>query len=426
MCQCIRPSLLIVVCLYLPMAGPLVGWARGDEQAGKSENGSAASAHLAKLQKLSLQRLFEAYASAKYGAFASRNRNYLPKDVVLTEIIRRGGAECEEFLKKKFEAATKQSNGPFPTPNLELLTALRRIHKKPDPVFVDVAIPKDLEATTRNLPTFGVALKNVDEEKTAVVIAFGGNYRTGRLARWRFEVRDSRGKLLPQRDWEATRGGGMFMVRGLDYGKTWTASLPMGNYIKITQPGEYTVRILYHDRQTIADLDDVDGLIMCSSKPFKLKVARAVPKVVTVPPGSRKRALALVAALPDDGPIRVVMGTYGPAFHKFMDPKSPQGQLHTMGCDALPGLLEALRDEKLSYRRRGWVLAMLYVFTGERDLNPLSWTKWHGVLPACEYRGLGCEGSISGGTPSRKEQRELTDQWLKLQAECWDFREAKR
>jgi hypothetical protein len=402
----------------------MAGSAGGDEKESKPKNESVASTPLAKLQKLTEKELFEAFSKAARDGRRSRFDADLSKDFVLTEMIRRAGPKCEEFLKKQFEASKKVADH-FDGQNLELLTALRRIQNKPDPVTVDVTLPRDLQATTRSLPKIQVALKNVDKDESPVVIAFGGDYRSGRLARWRFEVRDSKGNILPQRETESMAGGGMYGIGQLAYGKSWKASLSMENYVRIKEPGEYTVRILYHDEETIADLDDVKGLITCVSKPFKLKIGKAVPKIVTVPAGSRKRALALVAALPENGMMRVVMGTYGPDYHKFISPKSPQGQLQAMGWDAVAGMLEALRDDKLTSRRRGWVLAMLFIITGERDLNPFSWRKWNEVLPAYEYRGPGCTGS-GGGSVSVKEQRELSDLWLKLQPEAWDFREDKK
>jgi hypothetical protein len=108
-----------------------------------------------------------------------------------------------------------------------------------------------------------------------------------------------------------------------------------------------------------------------------------------------------------------------------MDPNSSEGQLCKMGRDALPGLLDALRDEKLSFHRRGWVLGFLYTLTYERDLDPFSWEKGEGVTPAYEIRGSG-SSSGGGGKPNPAGQREYTQEWLKLAAECWDFREAKK
>jgi hypothetical protein len=403
-----------------------MSWAQGNQGADKAKETSARQAQAAELQKLSHQKLFGAYDTAKMDGFASRHSKLLTKDQVLTEIIRRGDIECEEFLKQKFADTRKQKESD--EQNLELLTALRRVQKKPDPVMIEVRVSKNLEGTTRNLPTMQVSLKNVDDEKIPVTIAFGGDYRTGRLARWRFQVHDSKGELLPEREWEAgiMGGGGMFQVGGLLYGSVWKAELPMGDFVKITKPGEYSVRILYHDHQTIADLDDINGLILCGSKPFKLKVVKAAPAVIEVATGSRERAAKLIGNLSDDGPIRVVMGNYGPSFHDFIDPKSPEGQLLTMRWDAVPGLIEALRNENLSFRRRGWVLAMLYVIVEERDLNPFSWIKGNGVLSAYEYKGLGCTGSGGGGAEDLKRQRQFADGWLKLQAECWEFREVRR
>src|SRR5262249_6886801 len=149
--------------------------------------------------------------------------------------------------------------------------ALRRVQKKRDPITVEITNPNDLEATTRQLPTIRVFLMNLDEEMSPVAIALGGDYRSGRKARWRFVVHDPKGNLLPQRQRESMVGGGMFEIGELAHGEVWGTSLRMDRFVKITEPGEYTVRILYHDRETIADLEDVTGLIVCGSRPFKLK-----------------------------------------------------------------------------------------------------------------------------------------------------------
>ena len=364
---------------------------------------------------------------------------------MLTEIVRRADQACEQLLLKQLSARadaakkaaeeakreTEQNpekkvririgSGRDENENFELLTALRRVQKKPDPLTIEVSFPWLYKSNTRELPAFQVSLKNVHEEKAPVWIKHGGDYRSGREAPWRFEVRDANGKLLPQRQWHAMMGGGMFSQGPLAPGKSWKTTLPMDSYVKITEPGEYTVRVLYHNEQTIADLDDVSGLILCSSKPFKLKVTKAPPKVITLEAESHQRAKALIAGLREDGPIRVVMGEYDASFHDFIDPKSPEGQLHTMGWQAVPELLDALRDPKLSFRKRGWILAMLYVIACERDLNPFESREMAGVLPAYEYRSIGCTGSGSG-RGDEKKQKELADAWLRLAAEYLEFR----
>ncbi len=307
--------------------------------------------------------------------------------------------------------------------NLDSLTKLRREQKKRDPLTIDVEVPKDFHATTRELPVLKVTVKNVDEEKKPVQMALTGSDRC--VGIWRFEVHDSTGKLVRQPN---LMSGGEFVFSDgeLDYGKTANDTLEMRHYVRIKEPGEYTVQLFYHDCTQARFVGrEARDLIWSASKEFKLKVGKPVPKVVEVPAGSRERALKLVAMLSDDGPIRLIDGKYDASLYKFMDPNSPEGQLHKMGRDAVPGLLDALRDEKLSFHRRGWILGMLFFLTEEQDLNPLGWDKDGKIIPDYEIRGMG-SGSGHGGKPNLAGQREFTQEWLKLAAECWDFRETKK
>ena len=102
------------------------------------------------------------------------------------------GQDNNSKSKTQDNADERVESRPAAVPSLEALTKLRRSQKKPDPVTIEVELPKNSHATTRDLPKFRVALKNVDVEKLAVKFKYDGDYRSGRLARWRFEVRDSR------------------------------------------------------------------------------------------------------------------------------------------------------------------------------------------------------------------------------------------
>jgi hypothetical protein len=333
--------------------------------------------------------------------------------------------------KKSSEKAEEQPRKPAEAPDehketLESLTKLRREQKKRDPIAIEVEIPKDLHATTRELPDFSVALKNVDEEKSPVRMwRFG--HGGGQPWRWGVEIRDATGKIVPLRDQGQIEIAGAESLRQLAFGEEWKGEVSLGDHVRIKEPGEYTVRVLYDCKQgTFRSRDgESDSSMMCTSKEFKLKVGKPIPKVVEVPAGSREQAKKLVAALSDDGPIRLIHGNLRPSLYDFMDPKTPEGQLFKMGRDALPGLLDALRDEKLSFHRRGWVLGILYTLTNERDLDPFSWEKGEGVTPAYEIRGFG-SASGGGGQPDLAKQRKFAQEWLKLAAECWDFKEMKK
>ncbi len=107
----------------------------------------------------------------------------------LNEIVRRGGKAWEAVLNAKLEALNKKQvklgqdvddTEPGNHYNLELLTALRRVQKKPDPVVVmwDAKVP--LEATPLSRPRLKVKIKNVDCEKITVGFRNSGDYRSGR------------------------------------------------------------------------------------------------------------------------------------------------------------------------------------------------------------------------------------------------------
>jgi hypothetical protein len=95
----------------------------------------------------------------------------------LDEIVHRGGKAWAAFLDAKLEmlnhkqikafedAADAEPGSNF---NLELLTALRRVQKKPDPLIILLATQGPLEATLLSLPRLKVAIKNVDCGKATV------------------------------------------------------------------------------------------------------------------------------------------------------------------------------------------------------------------------------------------------------------------
>ena len=126
--------------------------------------------------------------------------------------------------------------------NLHLLTALRRVQKKPDPLRILVAGKLKRGYSLQEKPRFTLLLTNLDEEKQPVTgFTVGGDYRTGRLARWRFEVRDEKGRLLPIIGPGLLMGGGLGHWETLEYGESWKAELPLESYVHISAPGKYTL-----------------------------------------------------------------------------------------------------------------------------------------------------------------------------------------
>ena len=101
-----------------------------------------------------------------------------------------------------------------------------QVRTQPDPLAVVIDRPAELKAGTREQPVLNAALKNVDAEMRDVWIQHGGDYRSGRHARWRIHVWDSNGNLLPELPRASFIGGGLLHDGPLAFGDTWEADLP--------------------------------------------------------------------------------------------------------------------------------------------------------------------------------------------------------
>ncbi|MBI4600586.1 MAG: tetratricopeptide repeat protein [Planctomycetes bacterium] len=331
-------------------------------------------------------------------------------ELCLVEMARRGGKAIEDCLAR---AAGER---------LEVLTALRRAQGKRDPLEVVVKGPLDRECELGELPAFEVALTNVDDDKRAFEFTRGGDYRSGRLERWRFDVVDVAENPLPPLPSPDSVHGGLMGFGRLEPGESWETTLEMSKYVDIASPGEHTVRIQYHDHLEIADQTLVDDLILSSSKPLRLVVK---PRAVEATRAELDEAAAQVAGLDPREPLKVIAGHYGPWAHGFIAPDSPQGKLLALGWKAVPALLDEVAKEQIDPARRAWALSLLFAITGRNDprLRP-------GVLGAHSWReagwslfgskrgrevagglGLGGEGTASGGAPDPAAQRELLEAW---------------
>lgn len=380
------------------------------------------------LQKLTDQELQARFSAAKidHSSEVALHEKKVCTEMLLTEMIRRGGKDFEKAIMEKLESQRKDvSRDRDWMQNLPLLTAQRRIQKKPDPVEI---IVKQLGTvtTTRELPCFSVVIKNVDVEKQPFHFSFGGDYRSGRFARCAFEVKDAKGNLLPPRHWESMMGGGMFQMGDLAFGKTWGTELPMGSYVKITEPGEYTVRIFYHNTESIADYSDLTGVIVCASEPFKITVSKPMPRTVYVRDGSNEKVASLVRSLKGKTTVRTVCSKYDTDLYSFIEPTSPEGQLLLMEWSAVPGLLELLKDKNLGTEQRAWIFVMLYTLTHADDMRPFvgnvtsRFSHKNGVIGDYTYKGVGC--FASGGSVINPElQQKFAEEWLKLAPELWEF-----
>ncbi len=94
----------------------------------------------------------------------------------------------------------------------------------------------------------------------------------------------------------------------------------MNSFVRLSKPGEYTVRILYHDVGCIADVSEKDlkNLIFFSSEPFKLDVDKHPRRVIQLQRGSTEKAQKLIKELKAKRSVRIVIGKYDKSFHDFV------------------------------------------------------------------------------------------------------------
>lgn len=319
-------------------------------------------------------------------------------DKYLTEMTRRGGAIIAEHLRKKIgslrqkheevvgDAKEEESDDQHElfkkmsilkrrmeriersARNLELVTALNRIQKKPDPLQVVVHGPQELTREFPGLPALDVTIKNVDPEQREIGFQESGDYRSGRQARWRIEASDATGRVQPLKKLHGfSDAGGLFRQTTLKPGEGWQTTLNMASFVETLQPGEYRIRVLYHNRLTIMDWESVADLIVCQSEPIKLTVKR---RSIPLTKMQQQEIRELLARFDDRQACKIIQGKYGQWAHEFIDPKSDYGRLLTLGWLAVPTLIEELELQGQVPERRAHLLSLLFSITGEN--NPRS------------------------------------------------------
>jgi hypothetical protein len=303
--------------------------------------------------------------------------------------------------------------------DLEELTALRRIQNKPDPVAVWLKPSNERVVQFPEMPVWDVALINQDVEDRSAGYLVGGDGRSGRETRWRIEATDGKGnRIRPLGRGVVEIGGGMVEGRELRPKETSTSSLDLSSYLPALPPGEYKLTVLYSDEETIADDEDVRGLIMCRSPEVTLRVK---PLMVKPDAGRdaeiRKRVVAI-----DDNPQIILDGSYGPWAYEFIPKSSNRGWVLSVGLPAVPALIDMLDDPTFTAGQRAEVLATLFSLTGQNDPRGLgrhlvggfkSWSGPWAIGGQGQRLGIGgidTEESL-GGTIDEAKQKLFVKRW---------------
>jgi hypothetical protein len=300
--------------------------------------------------------------------------------------------------------------------DLEMLTVLRRLQGKPDPLRVEFEPAGSLTALSPGSLSFQVSFVNRDVNSAVFQVQSGGDYRSGRLERWRVELTDAAGKVVPPSRFYSGIGGGMAWMRNLGPGESFPAALTLLHYCAPLIPGEYQMRVFYHDSQSIASLTNNDGLIVASSAPQSLRVT---PRHIELTRQERAQLQEQFEALDPNAPV-LVLDAGSAGMQAIVDePKSPEERLLIAGWKAVPILLAALEDASRSTLRHAWALALLYDITGLEDPR-----LEQGALGRYEVfiasRSLGPNGPIvlgggsgqgRGGAPRAESQARLIEFW---------------
>ncbi len=351
-------------------------------------------------------------------------------DLFLSEAIRRGGDPWRQFVARRWDAIQQQHADAAkddellslvsPLHTVRWLTSIRRLEGKADPLRILVAGKRTWSCNLGYLPKFQVLLTNLDCQQTEVLFTSGGDYRSGRQTKWRFQVTDANGAVLPPLPRLSGIGGGLLEPGTLEYGESWTTQLDMNSYVQITVPGEYTCRILYHEFITIADRRDVTGLIMCTSLPITLTVKPVVTEITREEQRSVRQA---IAELPTKGPVKLLGGVYSENMHDFIKPTSSAGRLLEMQWKGVSQLIDAALDREQNPTQRAWLLAILANLTnrnnprdepgvlGPYEFRDSGWSVWPGT-PGAMSGGLGSsEGTSRGSSIDVRKQLEFAKRW---------------
>lgn len=336
---------------------------------------------LRRMDDIALEAAYNAIVSLQPSRWGAREREY---EACLTEIARRSGDRWIAFLRSQLDqrrALDPEHGNLGLRPNeLVLLTALRRAERKPDPLEIGLDIPPLVTATFPCLPIVKVRLKNVDPSESFAMTIGGGPDGSGRFERCRIDALDSLGASVapwPSTPWQGSHLFGHSMIKpGEAFGLGIEPELPdfrpettldLNQFIVLPRPGEYSMRVQYHDQEDLAGKTGLAGMIFVISQPF---ILRFEPLKVRLSALELAEMRDWLAALRTERPLILVREHWSPSTIFEGEVTSAADYLFRKGWNALPVLMDALDDPQLTSQQRAWIVALLWNITG--ILNPES------------------------------------------------------
>jgi uncharacterized protein (DUF4415 family) len=363
-------------------------------------------------------------------AFNARRQKEVLRDYVLAEILQRDKTWSVPLLEKAWSKLRNKSR-TAPKADLggdiEILTALHRARGLADPVKVVIGREVGPLRLPREKLTLSVVVKNVSEDGQPVYLKKTDTEDFDN--RFRVVLKDDQGREFKR---TFTLRSSYADVDGtLKPGDGWQTNLAVRNYLEIPPAGKYQLQVLFHNRCSLARFESTDSLMVCRSDPIELIIPKTNLQTTEATAAEVRR---LVAELDGSAPLKIVAGTYGEWAHSVIAKDSPAGKLLELGAPAVPPLIAAAQDEKLSSAKQAWLLSLLYTLTGEndprKDLFMLSsytyvegpwddWTSTERKQPARDRAVSGLGSATSSQPIDRVRLQKLASTWQEwLSANC--------
>jgi|JI9StandDraft_1071089.scaffolds.fasta_scaffold00444_28 hypothetical protein len=306
-----------------------------------------------------ISQLIRSYEAKPQSVSISEASDPNHSDAILNRLSTMGEPALQALREIRYEGAPLLTESDEETwcllNDYALLTTIRRMEGKLPPLRIEVNEGKRINTAIRATTDIPVKIVNQDQGQQPVWHNFGGDYRSGRLARWRIQVWDEHGQQVPELERTGQIGGGVYYSGELKFGREDNRRLILENYVRIQKPGKYTARVLYHNEFLIADITDekeLDNLVLVASNKFEIEVAPGAKLRISLSEQDYRKSKALISRLTPTKTIKLNGSKYGPNYHALIPPDSQQGELLQMDQLAVPALIEELKLPNIEYKKR--------------------------------------------------------------------------